>query len=41
MIARQLTKANESGEEAQKLIDLGLRESKNKVKSNSKARTKV
>jgi len=36
------TKANESGEEAQKetmrLIDTGLPQSKNKVNSNSKAR---
>ena len=36
------TKANESGEEAQKrtmgLIDIGLPPSKNKVYSNSKAR---
>ena len=36
------TKANESGEEAQKetmrLIDIGLPQSKNKVNSNSKAR---
>ena len=40
---RQLyTKANESGEEAQKeamrLIDIGLPQSKSKVNSNSKAR---
>ena len=36
------TKANESGEEAQKetkrLIDIGLPQSKNKVNSNSEAR---
>ena len=36
------TKANESGEEAQKetmrLIDIGLPQSKNKVNSNGKAR---
>ena len=36
------TKANESGEEAQKetmrLIDIGLPQSKNRVNSNSKAR---
>ena len=38
------TKANESGEEAQKetmrLVEIGLPQSKNKVNSNSKARIK-
>ena len=39
------TKANESGEEAQKetmrLIDIGLPQSKNKVNSNSKTQIKL